>query len=257
MLLKCLGKAAHELCRGKARKNSPNSHSLVCASTLRASPSVMSSTPRRDPRGCMNRDGGWHSALLEVTPSPAKHLPPADRRTWTGFKNSSVRAVPSQTSDWGWGWHSRSFWWICPPFIIFFPFIFISWRLITLQYCVVFAIHWHESAMDLHVFPIPIPDPIPSHPIPLGCPSARSTCRRIAPLKRLSFISGAHSIILTEQHFTTTPGGRLSFWALRWLWEEPLNFRALSVTVSVFPGMAHCAWGSSADVHSVAHVTCS
>ena len=26
----------------------------------------------------------------------------------------------------------------------------------------VFAIHWHESAMDLHVFPIPIPLPIPS-----------------------------------------------------------------------------------------------
>ena len=29
----------------------------------------------------------------------------------------------------------------------------------------VFAIHWHESAMDLHVFPIPIPPPS-SHPIP-------------------------------------------------------------------------------------------
>ena len=39
----------------------------------------------------------------------------------------------------------------------FFPFIFISWRLITLKYCSV--IHWHESAMDLHVFPIPIPPP--------------------------------------------------------------------------------------------------
>ena len=29
----------------------------------------------------------------------------------------------------------------------------------------VFAIHWHESAMDLHVFPILIPFP-PPHPIP-------------------------------------------------------------------------------------------
>ena len=30
----------------------------------------------------------------------------------------------------------------------------------------VFAIHWHESAMDLHVFPIPTPllPPSPSHP---------------------------------------------------------------------------------------------
>ena len=42
--------------------------------------------------------------------------------------------------------------------LFFFPFIFISWRLITLQ--------WHESAMDLHVFPIlnPLPPPSPSHP---------------------------------------------------------------------------------------------
>ena len=38
-----------------------------------------------------------------------------------------------------------------------------------------FVIHWHESAMDLHVFPIPIP---PLHPIPVGLPNAPgpSTC---------------------------------------------------------------------------------
>ena len=40
-----------------------------------------------------------------------------------------------------------------------FPFIFISWRLITLNIVVVFVIYWHESAMDLHVFPILIPPP--------------------------------------------------------------------------------------------------
>ena len=40
-------------------------------------------------------------------------------------------------------------------FFLIFSFIFISWRLITLPYCSGFAIHWHESAMDLHVFPIP------------------------------------------------------------------------------------------------------
>ena len=64
-------------------------------------------------------------------------------------------------------------------FIFFFSFIFISWRLISLQYCSGFVIHWHESAMDLHVSPIPIPPShLPLHPIPLGLPSAPgpSTC---------------------------------------------------------------------------------
>ena len=46
-----------------------------------------------------------------------------------------------------------------PASSFFFSFIFISWRLITLQYCSGFAIHRHKSAMDLHVFPIPIPPP--------------------------------------------------------------------------------------------------
>ena len=43
----------------------------------------------------------------------------------------------------------------------------------------VFAIHWHESAMDLHMFPIlNPPSHLPPHPIPLGHPSAPalSTC---------------------------------------------------------------------------------
>ena len=46
-------------------------------------------------------------------------------------------------------------------YTFFFPFIFISWRLTTLQYCSQFS-HTSdscESAMDLHVFPIPIPLP--------------------------------------------------------------------------------------------------
>ena len=58
------------------------------------------------------------------------------------MQNSTINAKNSKDHD---------------PF--FFPFIFISWRLITLEYCSGFVIHWHESAMDLHVFPIPIPPP--------------------------------------------------------------------------------------------------
>ena len=61
----------------------------------------------------------------------------------------------------------------------FFSFIFISWRLITLQYCSGFC---HTLTWISHgVTCIPHPDPpshLPLHPIPLGLPSAPgpSTC---------------------------------------------------------------------------------
>ena len=61
----------------------------------------------------------------------------------------------------------------------FFPFIFISWRLITLQYCSGFC---HRLTWISHGFTcVPHPDPpshLPLHPIPLGhlSASALSTC---------------------------------------------------------------------------------
>ena len=65
-------------------------------------------------------------------------------------------------------------------FIFFlFSFIFISWRLITLQYCSGFC---HTLTWISHGFTcVPHPDPpshLPPHPIPLGLPSAPalSTC---------------------------------------------------------------------------------
>ena len=64
-------------------------------------------------------------------------------------------------------------------FHFFFPFIFISWRLITLQYCSGFC---HTLTWISHRFTsVPHPDPpahLPLHPIPLGLPSvpAPSTC---------------------------------------------------------------------------------
>ena len=66
--------------------------------------------------------------------------------------------------------------WLGDPF---FPFIFISWRLITLQYCSGFC---HSLTWISHgVTCIPHPDPpshLPLHPIPLGLPRAPapSTC---------------------------------------------------------------------------------
>ena len=63
--------------------------------------------------------------------------------------------------------------------LFFFSFIFISWRLITLQYCSGFC---HTLTWISHGFTcIPHPDPpshLPLYPIPLGLPSAPgpSTC---------------------------------------------------------------------------------
>ena len=58
-------------------------------------------------------------------------------------------------------------------FFIFFSFIFISWRLITLQYCSGFC---HTLTWISHGFTcVPHHDPpshLPLYPIPLGLPSA-------------------------------------------------------------------------------------
>ena len=51
-------------------------------------------------------------------------------------------------------------------FVVFYFFYFFL-------FVVDFVIHWNETAMGLHVFPIPIPPShLPLHPLPLGFPSA-------------------------------------------------------------------------------------
>ena len=46
----------------------------------------------------------------------------------------------------------------------FFSFFNIFYFILTLRYCIGFAICQNESATDTHVFPIPLPPPSPFHP---------------------------------------------------------------------------------------------
>ena len=62
-------------------------------------------------------------------------------------------------------WCSLSWWCYLTIALFFLNLLLLVGGWLLYNIVVIFAIHWHESAMDLHVFPILIPPPA-SLPIP-------------------------------------------------------------------------------------------
>ena len=91
-----------------------------------------------------------------------------------------------------------------------YKFIYFNWRLITLQYCIGFAIHWHESTTGVHVFPIWTPSHLPPHPIPLGHPSAPAPSTLYHALN-LDWRFVSHMIIYTFQCHSPKPSHSCPF----------------------------------------------
>ena len=118
-------------------------------------------------------------------------------------------------------------------------FFFSNWRLITLQYCIGLAIHWHESALGVHVFPIPIPPPaslsIPSlWVIPVHQPSALVSC--IQPGLAIYFtLDNIHVSVLFSQII------------------PPLQYSSLGNPMDKRSLVGYSPWGTKRDRHNLAN----
>ena len=124
---------------------------------------------------------------------------------WSGLPFSSPRDLPDPRIE------PSSL--KCPvvvgSFFFFFPFIFISWRLVTLQYCNGFC---HTLTWISHGFTcVPHPDPpshLPLHPIPLGLPvhQARALVSCIQPGLVFCFtLDNIHVSMLFSQNIPPSP----------------------------------------------------
>ena len=104
-------------------------------------------------------------------------------------------------------WETRSYLALeTPSFYYFFVVCLIKlinltggWLLYSIV--VVFATHWHESAMEnMFLHPEP-PFHLPPHPIPLGCPRAPAMSA-LSHASNLDWWSVSHMIIYTFQWYS-------------------------------------------------------
>ena len=87
-------------------------------------------------------------------------------------------------------------------FSFFNKCIYFNWRLITLQYCIGFDIHQHESATGVHVFPILNPLPFPSLYHPSGSSQCTSPKHPVSCIKPRLVIHFTYDIIHVSMPFS-------------------------------------------------------